>query len=305
VSLFKRKAPPPDGPRDSELPLSVDHAALLRRLVRQAFAERGVEVVVEGALVRDDGGQQYFLHNLAATCAGTPEGEWAHTAAQFAANLLDVDDVEELSDAQLEASTYLRLQPGAISDITIQPHAPSIVEGLVTLLAVDLPSTVVTPAETFWDERGGVDRWREAGVRNLASLIGSDQLEVTRLAAGDYDFKALSGESFFTATLALLMEQVLAAYDGGVDQTYGALVAVPFRHQLAWRAVDGPGVIPTVNAMVSFAINGHSDGAGPVSPHLFWVHNGRWQQLTRIAEDGSVSVEVSGEFQTALEKLLG
>lgn len=305
MPLFKRKPPPPESPRDAELPLTVDQAATLRRLVRAAFAERGVEVVVEGALVRDDGGQQYFLHNLAATCAGLPEGEWAHTAGQFAANLLDVDDVEELSEAQLEASTYLRLQPSAISDLTTQPGAPSVVEGLVTLLAVDLPSTVVTPAEAFWDERGGAQRWREAGVRNLASLIGSEHLEVTRVASGDYAFTALSGDSFFTATLALLLEQVLAAYDGGVDQSHGVLVAVPFRHQLAWRAVDGAGAIPTVNAMVAFAINGHADGAGPVSPHLFWVHNGRWQQLTRIAEDGSVSVEVSGEFQAALEELLG
>lgn len=305
MPLFKRKPPPPESPRDPELPLTVDQAALLRRLVRQAFAERGVEVVVEGALVRDDGGQQYFLHNLAATCAGVPEGEWAHTAAQFAANLLDVDDVEELSEDQLEAATYLRLQPAAISDVTIQPHAPSIVEGLVTLLAVDLPSTVVTPAETFWDGHGGVDRWREAGLRNLAALIGSDQLELTVADTDDYAFRALTGDSFFTATLALLLEQVLAAYDDGADQTYGVLVAVPFRHQLVWRAIDGPGAIPTLNALVRFAVTGHADGAGPVSPHVYWVRHGRWEQLTRIEEDGSVSVQVSAELQAALEQLLG
>jgi hypothetical protein len=305
VPLFKRRSTPeptPEGPRDPDLPLSVDQAAAVRRLVRQAFAERGIEVVVEGALVRDDGGQQYFLHNLAAGLAGTPEADWPATAAAFAASLLDVDDVEEIGREQLERSTYLRLQPAAISDVSTQPTAPSVVDGLVTLLAVDLPSTVVTPAEEFWEPRGGVEEWRAIGTRNLSGLIGSDQVQLGRVSDDDYDFQVLTGDSFFTATLALLLPQVLAAYGGGSAQ--GVLLAVPFRHQLAWRPIDGPGVVSTLDAMVRFAVLGHADGAGPVSPHLFWVHDGRWEQLTRIAEDGTVSIEVSPELQAALEQTL-
>jgi hypothetical protein len=315
VPLFKRKRQPDDGaggpgaggPRDPELPLSVDQAALLRRLVREAFAERGVEVTLEGAALKADDGQQYFLHNLAAGVAPTPEAEWPEQAARFAASLLEHDDVETLTEAQLEAMTYLRLQPADITDVTNQPSAAGPVPGLVTLLAIDLPTTVITPAEAFWVERGGLERWRAVGERNLAALIGSEQVERHQVADHDYAFTVLAGDSFFTATLALLMDRVLPAYDptDRVDTALGALVAVPHRQQLAWRVLDRPGAVPTLDALVRFTVLGNADGPGPVSPHLYWVRAGVWERLTEIAEDGTVSVTVSPELQAALEQLLG
>jgi hypothetical protein len=307
VPLFKRRTPEPrpEGPRDGDLPLSVDQAGLLRRLVREAFAVRRIEVTFDGPSLLSDDGQRYYLHNIAVAVAELPEGEWPVQAARFAASLLDRQDLETLTEAELEAATYLRIQPSDVSDLSNQPTAPSVVPGLVTLLAIDLPETVATPGEEYWTERGGAERWRAVGVRNLSALIGSPQLAVERLASDDVDFRVLHGESFFTATLGLLLPQVLAAYDGAAATEHGVLVAVPHRHQLVWRALDGPGAVPTLNAMVRFAVLGSGDGAGPVSPHVFWVREGRWEQLTRIDDDGSVAIEVSPELQAVLEALLG
>jgi hypothetical protein len=307
VPLFKRRArepEPPEGPRDGDLPLSVDQAALLRRLVREAFAERGIEVTFDGPSLLADDGQRYFLHNIAVAVAELPVTEWPSQAARFAASLLDREDLETLTESALEAATYLRIQPSDVSDLSNQPTAPSIAPGLVTLLAIDLPATVATPGEEYWAARGGADRWRAVGVRNLSALIGSPELAVERLASDDVEFRVLHGESFFTATLALLLPQVLAAYDGDAATEHGVLVAVPHRHQLVWRPLDGPGAVATLNAMVRFAVLGNADGAGPVSPHVFWVRDGRWEQLTRIDDDGSVGIEVSAELQAALESLL-
>ena len=303
MPLFRRdKQPEPDG----ALPLDRRRADRLRDLARQAFASQGVAVEVRPDHVVDGSGQQYFLWNIAANLASQPDAEWLEVLTAYAASVIAPDDPDALGVEELRAATYLRIQPDdAIFDPVRHPTAPSPAPGLRTLLAVDLPTTVSIPDESWWADRGEVADWREVGLRNLAGLVGRLDFELLRMAEENYDFRVLMGDSFFTASLALQLPAVLAAYDQGADASRGVLVAMPFRHQLAWRALDSPTAIPTVNALAGFAVNGESDGAGPVSPHVYFVREGRWQQLTRRAPDGSLTVEVTAEFQEALESLVG
>ena len=83
MALFKRPQwqPPPD----PALPLTLDEAAKLRAMVRDAFAAHGVEVLVLGAHAADREGRQYPLTDLAQRCKDAPEGEWLTLVGQFVA----------------------------------------------------------------------------------------------------------------------------------------------------------------------------------------------------------------------------
>jgi hypothetical protein len=300
VPLFRK----PPSERDGQLPLTVDQAATLRRLVREAFAAHGREVTIEADHVKDDTGAEFGLWNLAVLCGQHKERKWPALVRTHVGNLISPGtDIEALPEERLLDLVHLRLQSGN-AGFDVGAHAVAeVIPGVSTVLAVDLPTMVASPKTSFWEERGGVPRWTEVGHRNLAALVGAADIEFHSIQQGETSFSLLLGESFFTASLALVLDDAIRRYDPGTDLTHGVLVAFPNRHQLAWRAVDGPHVIPTLNGMVGFTMMGYDEGAGSISRDVFWRHEGRWEQLTSMDGDKPV-VHVSPEFQAVLEKLV-
>jgi hypothetical protein len=102
------------------------------------------------------------------------------------------------------------------------------------------------------------------------------------------------------------VDDVLRRFDGEADAPHGTLLCVPYRHQLAFHVVRDERVLPTIEAMVRFAIAGFDDGVGSVSPHLYYRSAaGGLQQLTTLSDDGNVEVHVEGAFAEALEAVVG
>ena len=58
------------------------------------------------------------------------------------------------------------------------------------------------------------------------------------------------------------------------------LVAVPCRHQLLYRPINGPDAEEALHHMLETAVLGFAAEAGPLSPDVFWVRNRRWTQVT-------------------------
>ena len=197
------------------------------------------------------------------------------------------DGVEALPEEQLVDVVRQRLQP---SD---EHGLAATVPGVPTVLAVDLSTHVAVPRRSFWEARGGVARWADVGLRNLAALVGAADIEHHRVQREDAEFSVLIGESFFTASLALVLDDVIRHHDPAADLTHGVLVAVPNRHQLVWRAVDAPSVRPALAGMAGFTAMGYDEGAGPLSRHVFWRHDGRWEEPSGPA------------FATVLDTLTG
>jgi hypothetical protein len=288
---------------DDQLPLTAEQAATLRRLVREAFGAHGREVVVEADHVRDDTGTEFGLWNLAVLCGQYPQRKWSRLVGSHVASLMSpANDLDAISEEELVDLVHLRLH-STDAGFDIGAHTVGeVIPGLTTVLAVDLPTMVTSPQTSFWEERGGVARWTAVGRRNLAALVGAPDIEHHRVQQGDTEFDVLLGESFFTASLSLLLEDVVRHY-AAADLSNGALVAVPNRHQLVWRAVDSPSVIPSLNGMIAFTQLGHDAGAGPVSRDVFWHHDGSWEKLTEMRGDEQV-VNVGPELHAVLERLL-
>ena len=305
VGLFRRKKRvTQESQADAELPLSVDQAARLRSLTRTAFAEAGREVTVYADHVEDDAGARFGLWNLAALCREHPTVEWPQLVHDHVRRLVASPgpSLEDMSDGELRASTYLRLvEAGGVPDRSWHPTARRLGDDLLVVLSVDLPETVSTPPERDWEARGGLDGWREIGAANLRALLVSDDVVHERVGHGGAggDFDVVVGDPFFTGSLPLLMGEVVQRFTPGVDLSRGVLVVVPFRHQFAWRVVDGPDAAVALDHLFRFALLASADAPGPLSPHVFWVRHGEWRQVTRLVDD-QPQVIVEADLAAAL-----
>jgi hypothetical protein len=201
------------------------------------------------------------------------------------------------------ANTYLRvLNADSLPSRDAFSYAREVADGLLEVFALDQPETVVM----FRDEeveRFGMEALRQAGLTNLlAEPLGGHEV-VTGLE--DARLHVVMGESVFTASKVLVLRDVLRRTVGDTDTPYGALVCMPFRHQLAFHVPQDASTLPALQSLVTFAANGYDDGVGALSPFVYWWRDGRLHQLSRADPDGLLRVEVDGDFAAALHELLG
>lgn len=287
--------------------LTVGEAARLRALTREAFARHGLEVDVHADHLRSDDGAGYGLHNLFALCHNARKGEreWPSIVGDHVARMIRARQGPELTELPAEEileHAFIRVVAAtSLPDLSGFGYRREVVGDLVELLAFDTPDAVVLmPDEVV--SRVGVDDLRAAGVHNLLTepFGGIEWLE-----AGDVRFGVVAGESVHTASRILTVDDVLRRVHGEPDAPYGTLLAIPYRHQLAFHVVRDASVLPTVEAMVRFSIAGYDDGVGSISPHLYYrAASGALQQLTVHGEEGEVSVHVEGAFADAIEAVM-
>jgi hypothetical protein len=303
VPLFGRKKKPgPDPVRPSPdpdlTPLDVEQASWLRSHVRTRLAERGLEVDVFADHVRAADGTEVGLHGIASRLLDERPARWADLVDRHLALVLDPPErAEDLSRDELDQAVHLRLSPYHPTLAEAWPSAGRIGSDLIATLCVDLPQTVQTPAQAFYEERGGLDHWFGVGTGNLRHVLNHEPLEQPDFEPPGPPFRVVLGESVMTASLTLLLDELLARL-GTSDVGRGVLVAVPFRHQIAFRVVDGPEALPAVGELARFAVAGHAGSVGSLSPHVYWVHGGRWRQLTSI-EDRTVRISIDEDVSAA------
>ena len=71
-------------------------------------------------------------------------------------------------------------------------------------------------------------------------------------------------------------------------------------HLLGYRVIDGPDAALGLNHLFSLAIRSYGEAPGPLSPHVYWVRDGEWHQVTRFDREGRPCVDVSAELAEAL-----
>ncbi len=302
MPLFGRKkrqsAAVPPAPDPVLTQLDVEQAAWLRNHVRTRLAERGLEVDVFGDYVRAADGTEVGLHNVASRLADERPSDWGALVDQHLDLVLDPPErAEDLSRDELDQAVHLRLSVHHASLGEVWPSARRLGSDLMATLCVDLPQTVQTPAQSFYEERGGLDHWFGVGVGNLRHVLHHEPLSQPTLQAPGPAFSIVLGDSVMTASLALLLDELLVRL-GTPDLGRGVLVAVPFRHQIAYRVVDGPDALPVIGRLAQFAADGWSEAVGALSPHVYWVRDGRWHQLTSF-DDGRIQISIDDEVGAA------
>lgn len=300
MAWFRRKSAADDH-RDPELPLTITQAKRLRDLVRTASASEGREVRVHSDHVTDADGAEFGLWNLATVVAEAPGRDWPGIVAHHVHLMATpTPSVETMTDDELRGQVVLRLM--GRSQVPSEDWfrtAPPLAGDLLQVVVVDTPTMVLTPDERVLAARGDLDEWRAAGRANLWHLMRSEQREHTVLSKdGVGFFDVLIGDSVFTASMTLLLPELLSL-TGHADAGRGVLVAMPFRHQIAFRVIDSPDAAAALHNLFGFAMAGYDEGAGPVSPNVFWVRGAQWQQITTRDANGA-AVHVSPELAAAL-----
>ncbi len=295
---------------DPELPfMTVTQASRIRSLVRTAFAENGREVTVFGDHVRDDRGGVFGLWNIAAACGSDPGGEqaWprvveeAHVRGLLAAAGRDI--FAGLTGAEVRARTYARLYPAAEVSPDLFGYATEVMPGLLELLAFDLPDTVTMMRETDVERFGGPVALREAGLANLRAVPIGETERVTTDDGASFDL--VTGQSVYTASLALILPDMLTRLDDAEPRPYGVLACVPAHGQLAVHVIRDMSVLPSLKLMARFAANLYDSGVGPLSPSVYWWRDGTWEAISRPGLDGEVRIVLSEHLRRLLDRLAG
>lgn len=285
--------------------LDVAHADRLRSLALRAFAELGLEVVLDGDAVVAADGREFGLHSVARACRVEPMGDWpalvrAHVAA-IASATSGTDDLRALTIDEAAPRAYLRLVDG--SQVLPWMATRQVTEDLHEVLALDCPDSVaLLNVDTV--ERLGERALREAAVLNLLA-VGFD--EVVRLdGPGGAVLRVGAGDSVYTASKLLVVPDVLRRLLGEEHAApHGVLAAMMSWQELVVHVVADASVVPALETLVRSAGANYAERPHAVSPHVFWWHDGVLRQLTRVTEDGRTRVEVGPDFAEVLHAVTG
>lgn len=307
--LRRKRAAPGSAEPDGDLTfLTRAEADEVRRLVRMAFAARGREVDVFGGHVRDDHGAQFGLWNVAATCHNDASGRraWPRIIHEHIRRITEgagADPFRGLSAAEALSRAYARiLAADTLPDWSGHTYARDLAPGLKEALSLDCPETVAFFSDAEVERYGGPADLRRAGLANLRALPVED---TKRMQASDGSgFTLVFGESLYTASRALVMPDLIARACGPANLSRGVLVGMASRYQIAVHPVRDATVLPSLQHMARFAALGYSDSPGPLSPHVYWWHEGQWEQLTTI-NGNKITIQVSAAFRCILDDVAG
>ncbi|MER6917321.1 hypothetical protein ABT354_37240 [Streptomyces sp. NPDC000594] len=313
MGLFRRR-PKRDGrdvPRDPEFSyLSAAEGARFRSLVREAFAEHGLEVTVHTDAVTDSAGRRFGLTNLAAILHHDERGPrgWPELVHRHVGMVLRTMEAPSALDTLPVEQIRSQLYPRVVGADGFDPenfrYARSPAAGLYEIIALDLPESVMMLTDDALSPLGDLPYLREQALYNLRGLPVEIH-ETVRDNSGTR-FEVIAGDSFYTASRVLALEHLVRETTGEELTADGALVALPFRHRLAFHVIRDASVIRALSAMAVFAAAGYTDAPGAISPSVYWWHAGRLTRLSEIAEPGDgPRIVVGEEFQAVLERLVG
>jgi hypothetical protein len=282
---------------------TVTEANEFRRLVGRSFAGAGRDVAVYPDHAVDRSGTIFRLWNIGVLCLGATPSEWRDLIDDHVRLVTTPPrDLADLSQDELVSGLYLRLaETATVPDPDSVGYARAVAPGLLEVLSVDLPDSVATPSPQELVSRGTIGDLLARARENLRALLADGGLRAQPVGArGRYT--AVTSDSVFTASLALLLPETLEHFTGEDDWGRGILVAVPFRHQLLYRPIDTADAALALGHMSDAAFLGFYGEAGPLSPDVFWVRNGRWAQVTS-SEGGKPRVLRGSGLRDALKGL--
>jgi len=208
-------------------------------------------------------------------------------------------------DDAVRAALRLRLLAvDALPTVEGLPHLRAIAPGVVEVLTVDLPDRAVVPPTEQVARLGTPAELVSLGRDHLRELVGPG-LERREIRAEDgLRFCFAHGAEHSTASLALVLPEVLAYLEAPADPRRGVAVAVPDAQHLAYRTIEGLESVMALGPMAAFARNGYDDNAGAISPEVYWARGPRldqWEQLTRQSAEG-IEIHVPAALTALVEE---
>jgi hypothetical protein len=205
------------------------------------------------------------------------------------------------SVGELTRAARVRLHPrAALTRPEDLASAQWLTDELAVLVEFALADGVVVASEDDVAETGGLAHWARVGRDNLRADLAAAPPEHDVVHRGtERAFHVLMGESAYTASQVLFLPELLRLV-GCRDEGTGALVCMPFQHQVALQVIDCPAAALAINDLAEFATEGYTRAPGGLSPHVHWVRDGRWVRVTDVA-DGRATVRFGDDLARLLD----
>lgn len=255
-------------------------------LVHEVVERVGLTGVAEddGRTLRlqdDDGTDlRLDLQTLATLCRDAPRDEWAEMIVSHLQPLVAPDPMDALEDdpAALREAVRVRLYAtAALDDQHVAPPSREVARGLSEVVVVDTPETVMV-VDT---DRFAVLALSDAELLALGrdNLRTHEPLQAERHTTGPVELFVAESDSFYTATWALLLDELVDV------PSQGALVVIPSRHALMAHPLRGADAVKAVQVLLGVAHRHFAEAPGNLTPDLFWYHGGQLQLLPTVEQD--------------------
>ncbi|MFG3054896.1 hypothetical protein ACGFZP_28640 [Kitasatospora sp. NPDC048239] len=280
---------------------------LLRLLVRAAFDDHGLPVTVTGDSATDGQGRQYSLLTVmeAARAADLAGEDWgAVVTAEVAELVREVTGpsaLERLPTEELLGRIHpLVVDAANLPVLEAAVHAPFVAPGFHEFLAVEAPQGMQTLSRADEERLGDPVGLRFQARNNLRGLL-IERHEVVRDQDGTR-FDVVSGSSMFTAGRMTYLDDLVDELTGLPLGPEGAVFAFPSRYELAFHAIRGRSLYPSLAALARWARTRYAEVPDGLSPHLHWWLPGEVIRLTDY-QDGEYVLRIAHEFKAVLEGL--
>lgn len=267
------------------------------------LTRRGLAHRIEDGVVEIEGvSERCGLLNLAQGCNQSPPEEWTALVARHFDCLLGGDAARaESVRADFEKAKPLlkvRLYPADTLAEDVRLVHREAFPGVIAALVLDLPETIqsLTPEH--------VARWgrpaEELFALGIQNVRAEGRPQPEQFGSPEEGLMtALLGDSFFTATHALFLEEIVEA------GPFGALVAVPHRHAVIAHRIADVSVASALKTLVTMAFGMFQEGPGSISPTVYWWRPGRFVAIPAEVKAKSVTITPPEEFVTEVLNRLG
>lgn len=245
---------------------------------------------------------RYGVINVAQTCNQTDSADWPQRIADhFDALAAAAGDHEAFNVRAEEFERVKDLLAVRIGDEQSLPIDKLLfrrdLPGTISYLVFDLPHSIESVPLEIPEKWGkSVDDLFALALANVKNTV-KPHVEHVEIQPG-VSFTAYSGESFFTASLALVLDQLESAVG-----RFGGLVAIPHRHVLLVHPIENADMIHAVQRLGILAVNLDEQGPGSISPNLFWYRDGRFVDLPFRIEGETFNFRPPSEFMDMLKAL--
>ncbi|WP_406229315.1 hypothetical protein [Nocardia sp. NBC_01009] len=284
-----------------------DSADLLLTLVETIVENHGYSCTIESdeVLLSGNGASDWVLplDNLRRRVAAQPQDQWPalvadHLSTMFAE--LDVSATDPLDLDNFERIRPLlraRMYPEDMADVGIPVVARTLAPGLAQRVVIDQVNTIV--AVTY----DRLSHWQiqEQDLFELAEDNTHDDGLLTVEDLEDEDGERIFG-LYGSADYASAHVRWLGAYP--VVGHWGAAFVVPCEGTVFIHPLNGTDAYVTVGTLAKMAMVTHAERPSPVSPSVYWWHDGIIELAAEVRESGDeLELHVSAEFQEVMEQI--
>lgn len=276
-----------------------------RKAVENYFKGRGETITwsPDFGIAVGPSGAQMGMGNLMQMCAKAEPATWGTVISEhfgkLEAALANANPDQPPAWEMIKNQLTIRLMPAEAIPAKIRGESVwrTDLEGVISMLAIDYPDTVMTVNRTSAVEWGMPDEELfKIALQNLATNFALSEPIKTDLKNGPlYIFSA---DHFFAASHVLLLPG-----KPELVGPYGTMIAIPTRHTLIVCPVQSFDIVHDIANLLNVAYKAEQDGPGSITNQLYFYRNGEFSRVVSETSGGQVKLTPPPAFQRVLEEL--